>query len=676
MSDVEQGESSAMSVRSSRARAFYKDGYTSANLSHFATGTASAIVFLLQSLYADSVEFADFDERSGDTEYAYYQKGGEQLYITTVYYKLKSKAKDFNVTSIDFSLTDFKDVQLTKDRLQGKAFTVIGNMILDPFMKRPDKERTTDYIVEQLYKLITLDEEAVNYLDATFAASRGYQLTCATILYNDVAEQIETIFHDGKIFDLEGHRLQLFSELESSELHEATDKRLVEDHKRKMMVQFKEEVLEEDFEKVKKAVQVAARNAEKSCRSYTGPSNFKKPKKLKRHVDINVTLKTKPSKFPGGANWTYGFFMFTCATIAKAPAIALKWALKGYPKSVLLKAKSSAELKAEKVSFSSQNQRSWSRHLTADEDESNGKGSKKQKQILQFQTKPKSTQGKGKKKQPVKPKSKRLVRCDEEDENAQWESDFGLAAEEGSASAASSSGSSSSSIFQPAQEASAQTQILARLADMERQIALTVTQSQCQEIAMSEVAKGFAAFQKIMEQLAADISSLTSKLAEQSQTAVDKALELESGAPSEEMLESIRMQYVGMELSEEQMDKIMFKAVEQFKLAAKARAADQREFATNYTATAKTIVKCFTGVDKKVKRLADSVQVPYSTPTPATVSHSRKRRLTEGASVATQLQMDADQPPKKKAAHAATFVSPLPATPTVPGSDAAAQAAL
>ena len=640
MSEREQPDPDSDLGVSERARGLYKQGYTSVNLSHFSHGTAASIIFLLQSLYGDSCEFLDFDEAAGDAEHAYFQKGGEQLYICSVYYRLKSSAKDFIVTSIDFSNTSFPEAQLTKSRTQGQRTLVVGNLILDPFMKRADKERTTDFIVEQLYNLLDIEpEHKKQFLDATFAASRGYQLCCATALYNDYAEQIEKLFHKNKIRDLENHVLQLFSELETKELHDATDARQAADHKRKMMVQFKEEILEDDFAKTKVLVENAARAAEKSCRSYSGPSKFDKPKKLKCHVDINVTLKTKPSKFQGGANWTYAFFMFTCSNIAKAPAIALKWALPGYPKAVLLKAKTPSELKAAKVNFPSANQSSWSKAYD--------EGGTKVDKLKGLRSKGKQAGAPSKK--GNKKKKQKEVPSESESFAGQVRqdiSDFGEAAGEGSSSAASSSSGSSSSAT------TAERNIMARLQEMERQVQLTVTQSQCKQIAIAEVAKGFKAFQKIMETLAAEISELTSSLLQRGQDALETAEDLEKSVATQEVIDSIKNRYEDVDLTDEQLDKIVAKAIEQMQLAAKARAEDHRQFAKNYQSTSASIVKCFSGVDNKVKQLAASVQVEYSTPTPATLPPSKKRKALESVKQTLDMNLPAA---KKGSAYAATF---------------------
>ena len=174
----------------------------------------------MQRVYSLEFEFKDWDEANGDAEYPYYISGRTQLYVATVYYKMKDHAADA-ISVFSLKLKQFPLIQLCRDRLQGKRFIDLGKMVIGPYMAREEKEEVSNHIIEQIYKALNLPQDAAkDFLDARFSMKNGYMLVIGQAQYAKYVNTIERLFHNNKIWDKQGHQMKLFLDSEVNETHD------------------------------------------------------------------------------------------------------------------------------------------------------------------------------------------------------------------------------------------------------------------------------------------------------------------------------------------------------------------------------------------------------------------------------------------------------------------------
>jgi len=529
-------------------------------------------------------------------------------------------------------------------------------MIMDPYCKRAVKERTSDYIINQIYNLLKTPLSDRHFLDTECSQKKGYWLVIGNAYFNGQAEEVDKLFNSGKILDLDGHVMKLFSDMEVQEYLLATEKQKNDDHKRKMMILFKCEVPESDWEEVKKSVVESVVKAEKNAREYSGHLKFNKPKRLNVHTEIKVDMVTKnmTNKRSGGSyTTTMAFFLMTCKNICKAPEMVLKWVLPGYTRAVMLKVKTQEELQEERISFSSRNAKSWSalgskhRPDSTDpkiaEETAAKKGKPKGKGKLKGKGKTSGKSSNKKRKHKEQADEQALDEAEELENNDHQ--DFGGAAEEESSSAASSSSGSHSistpnqqpghaaTFIQaktnksvtfttaqrkqpPAQALDMSVALLQRLESVELDLKNKISLTQCRQ----EVQKGFAEFEKVMEKLSLKISEICSQLMEESDKSKILAAELEESVTSDAEIKEIKQAHAYLGLDEAKLKLLVTQVLKTRGLTKALRAKDHRQFsATMDTAVNKT-TQAYAKVETDVKALAIQAGVGFTVTTPLMVT--------------------------------------------------------
>ena len=469
------------------------------------------------------------------------------------------------------------------------------------------------------------------FFEARYNKKLGWQWFIASEYFVHYISEFENLFLTGKIQNIAGQDLNLYSETEMSQMVEDIHARNKDENDRRMVCRLRNtEVPDVDQPKLKDAVVAATEKAEENVYNYEGQRQFTKPKRPKKKTKIGVQINStkRTNKDTGGSWWTTTIrILMSSAAMTKVPSTVLKWALPGHPEATLTKPDAGGNT-TNSGDISAKVMDAWDTYNTPGQ-------------------KP-AAKAKGKGKGKVTGKKQRTE-------------SFGDAPRgSGGASESSSGSSSASSSSQPgpakktkkkksasvhnetAEVTSMSNALMDRLRNLETSM---VTKTQVQSITAMQCAKYFKKFEQAMQALAAEMSELTSTLNSCYQTAMESAKSKEATVPvSQEEREEIKAQWFGMGFSAANLEKLCDKAIARDRLKDASSAQELRSIADTVHSSAKQMSKVYNAVDQSVKQLAQETGVEISTPTLAVKTKKRIRDAPrdDGASKRSAVEGSSD----------------------------------